>query len=270
MRGPGKGEVSTGDLVRYLQGEMTRSESEETEKRVADSRRAQQRLDQLRGMTDALGRPPEWVAAEDLTAAVAERTRAVEPGPARTSPRRRAMWISAGVGALAVAAAIALVVAPSRSGQRSPEEPRAKGGSAADPDRWVGIALATADGEPIGDTMPRGGLMVSYSNLGPEPYSHLMVFALDHGEIRWFYPAWQDQAANPAAIPIEPGVADRVLPDLVEHRFLPGGVVVYGLFLRRALTVREVEAALAGRAFSGKSRLPFPDSGQHWIATLVK
>ena len=263
-----QGELSTEELVRYLQGEMTRSESEETEKRVADSRRAQERLAELRQMTDALRRPPDWVASADLTAGVASRIRQVEPAAVRRRPRR-ALWLSAG--AVAAAAAILLFVAPWRSDGGGPEEPRAKGGATTDPDRWVGIGLANANGEPIGDTMPRGGVMVSYTNLGPEPYSHLMVFALDGGgEIRWFYPAWQEEAANPTAIPIEPGVAERVLPDLVEHQFMQGGVVVYGLFLRRAATVREVEAALAGKTWTARSRLPFPDSGQHWIATLVK
>ena len=38
-------EVSNEVLVRYLQGEMTRSESEETERLVADSRRAQASVD---------------------------------------------------------------------------------------------------------------------------------------------------------------------------------------------------------------------------------
>lgn len=262
-------EVSTEELVRYLQGEMTRSESEETEKRVADSRRAQERLAELRQMTDALRRPPDWVASTDLTAGVASRVRQVESSTERRRPRR-ALWLSAGA-AVAAAAAILFVAAPWRSEAVQPEEPRAKGGAATDPDRWVGIALANADGEPIGDTMPRGGLMVSYTNLGPEPYSHLMVFALDgSGEIRWLYPAWQDEAANPTAIPIEPGASERVLPDVVEHEFMPGGVVVYGLFLRRAATVREVEAALAGKAWTARNRLPFPDSGQHWIATMVK
>lgn len=266
-----QGEVSTEELVRYLQGEMTRSESEETEKRVADSRRAQERLAELRQMTDALRRPPDWVASADLTAGVASRVREVEPPVARRRPRR-AVWLPAGAAAaIAAAAAILFVAAPWRSEGVGPEEPRAKGGGATDPDRWVGIALANADGEPIGDTMPRGGLMVSYSNLGPEPYSHLMVLALDgSGEIRWFYPAWQDEAGNPAAIPIEPGASEQVLPDLVEHDFMPGGVVVVGLFLRRAVTVREVEAALAGKAWTARSRLPFPGSGQHWIAKQVK
>lgn len=262
------GEVSNEVLVRYLQGEMTRSESEETERLVADSRRAQARLDELRAMTDVLRGKPDWVASTDLTEAVRERVRAAGPRAARAAPRR-AMWLSAGAAAAAVAVVVIVLVRPSRP----VEEPRAKGaaGAAADPDRWVGIGLATADGQPVGDRLPPGELMVRYTNLGSTPYSHLMVFAVDAGgEVRWFYPAYQEAGSDPAAIAIEPGVADRLLPDAVEHEFPRGRVMVCGLFLRRAATVREVEAALARRPLAAGERLPFPAAGQHCAAKVVE
>ncbi len=267
MRSRGE-ELSNELLIRYLLGEMTRSESEETERLVADSRRAQQRLAELRAMTDELGRPPGWVASVDLTAAVEQQIR---KGAATTPARqpRRAIWWSAGLATAVAAVAVALVIAPWRS--HEPGEPRAKGGAASDPDRWVGIALRTGGGEPIGERIPRGELAITYTNLGPRPYSHLMVFAVDAtGEVRWFYPAWQDAAANPTAIAIEAGVADRLLPDAVEHPFPPGGVVVCGLFLRRAASVREIEAAIAGTALTARSRLSIADSGQHCIARMVE
>jgi len=233
---------------------------------VADSRRAQARLAELRAMTDELGRPPGWVGSVDLTAAVDRQIRSGAATPAREP--RRALWWTAGA-ATAAAVAVALVIAPWRSGE--PAEPRAKGGAATDPDRWVGVQLRTAGGEPIAERVPRGELAISYSNLGPRPYSHLMVFAVDAaGEVRWFYPAYEEAGSNPTAIAIEPGVADRMLPDAVEHAFPPGGVVVCGLFLRRAATVREIEAAIAGTALTARSRLPIPDSGQHCIARMVE
>jgi anti-sigma factor RsiW len=119
-----QGEVSNEVLVRYLQGEMTRSESEETERLIADSRRAQVRLAELREMTETLRRPPDWVASADLTAAVASRVRQLEPSAERRRPRR-ALWLSAGAAAAAAAAVILLVAAPWRPDGRAPEEPRA-------------------------------------------------------------------------------------------------------------------------------------------------
>ncbi len=265
------GEISNEVLVRYLQGEMTRSESEETERLVADSRRAQARLAELRAMTDVLRQPPDWVGSVDLTPAVEQQIRRGAPAPAPRSPRRALWWSAAAVATAAAAVAVALVVAPKRSGD--PAEPRAKGAvvAAGDPDRWVGIALTTPDGTPVDEGLPRGELVVRYTNLGPHPYSHLMVFAFDpFGDVRWFYPAWQDAEANPAAIAIEPGVADRVLPDAIEHSFPRGGVVICGLFLRRAASVREIERMIAGSVLTANNRLPIPDSGQHCFGRSVK
>ena len=264
------GEISNEVLIRYLQGEMTRSESEETERLVADSRRAQARLAELRAMTDVLRRPPDWVASVDLTGAVEQQIRRGAPAPAARSPRRTLWWSAGAVATAAAAVTLALLIAPKSD---DPAEPRAKGaaGATGDPDRWVGIAITTPDGTPVGERLPRGELMVRYTNLGPHPYSHLMVFALDpFGEVRWFYPAWQDADADPAAIAIEPGVADRMLPDAVEHSFPRGGVVICGLFLRRAATVREIERAIAGSVLTARSRLPIPGSGQHCIARMVE
>lgn len=257
------GEVSNEVLVRYLQGEMTRSEIEETERLVADSRRLQVRLDELRAMTDALRRRPDWIASTDLAAVVAAR---VQDRPREARRARRAVWWSAGAAAAALAIAL-LVIAP---WHREVAAPRAKGG-ATDPDRWVGIGLVGPDREPVGDRMPRGEIAITYTNLGPRPYSRLMVFAVDAaGEVRWFYPAYQEAGSDPAAIAIEPGVAGRLLPDLVEHDFAPGRLTVCGLFLRRAATVREVEAALAGRPLAPGARLPFPGAGQHCADKVVE
>jgi hypothetical protein len=258
------GEISNEVLVRYLQGEMTRSESEETERLIADSRRAQARLAELRAMTEMLRQPPDWVKSVDLTAAV-------EQGIQKEAPPapRRALWLSAGMAVAAAAAVIAVVsIGPSRSTDGS--APRAKGGGPTDPDRWVGVSLQGPDRAPVGERIPAGGLVVSYTNLGPRPYSHLMVFAVDAaGEVRWFYPAYQDPSANPAAIEIEPGASDRILPELVEHDFAPGPLTLCGLFVRHPLTVREVEAALGGRPPAAGRRLPFPGSGQHCVVKVV-
>jgi hypothetical protein len=260
-----RAELSTETLVRYLQGDLTRSESEETERQVADSRRAQERLGELRAMMDELGRPPDWAASVDLVGALRGR---LERAPARRPPRRALRW-AAGGGARAAAAVLALVALPSDA---PAPEVRSKGAAAAgDPDRWVGIQLARPhDGgaqriEP-GARLGAGELQVSYTNLGPQPYSHLMVFAVDvSGRVSWLYPAYEEEGTSPPAIAIERGVAERVLPDLVEHDFAAGRLAVCGLFLRRPLTVGAVEAALGGQQPAPGYRLPFPNSGQHCL-----
>lgn len=271
------GELSSEQLVRYVQGEMTRSESEEAERLIADSRRAQERVAELRAMMEELRRPPPWAASIDLVPAI--RARAVRDEAARSERVGRRWWAAGGVTALAAAAAIAVMVRPDPDvggeGTAAPPVPamqgglRPKGGAAADPDRWVGIQLARAAGDDFeavaaGAPLEPGGLRVSYTNLGPQPYAFLMVFAVDASrEVRWLYPAYERAGTDPAAIPIAGSVADIVLPDLIEHDFARGRLVVCGLFLRRALRVAVIEAALDGRQPGPGERLPVAESGQH-------
>jgi hypothetical protein len=274
------GELSSEQLVRYVQGEMTRSESEEAERLIADSRRAQERVAELRAMMEELRRPPEWAASVDLVPAISARVARGEAA-ATSELRRRRWWAAGGVTALAAAAAIALLARPDAepgAGDGSAKSAadgaamhglRPKGGASADPDRWVGIQLARAHGDAIeavtaGARLEPGELQVAYTNLGPQPYAFLMVFAVDASrEVRWLHPAYERAGTDPAAIPIAGGVADIVLPDLVEHDFARGRLVVCGLFLRRALRVGAIEAALGGLQPGPGQRLPVADSGQH-------
>ncbi|HUS63577.1 MAG TPA: hypothetical protein VMZ28_03500, partial [Kofleriaceae bacterium] len=198
------------------------------------------------------------------------------PAPARRPARRMALR-GAVVGALAAAAAV-LVVGRVRGGDDGGEEAgfRAKGGApaAGDTDRWIGVHLYhEGEGgrmEKVGDRLPRGGVMVSYTNLGPTPYDYLMVFEVNaRGDARWYYPAYMSIGTRPQAIAIERGAVDVALPELIEHDDLPGGpVVVCGLFLRRPLAVTQLEAALAASPGLDltRARLPISDAGQHCMA----
>jgi hypothetical protein len=258
-------ELSSETLVRYIQGEMTRSESEETERLIADSRRAQERVAELRSLMDELARPPSWAGSVDLVPDLRERiARGDAPRPAA---RRLTRWFVGGGGLATAAAVIAFLAWP------APQEEgfRRKGGAVVDADRWVGIQAArpgaggTAEMVTPGGHIGRGELQISYTNLGPEPYAFLMVFAIDAaGQVLWFYPAYERAGTDPAAIPID-AAAERLLPDIVEHAPAPGRLVLCGLFLRRQLSVGQVEAALAARAPGPGQRLPFPETGQHCV-----
>jgi anti-sigma factor RsiW len=296
-----RSELSTRTLVRYLQGELTRSESEEVERQVADSRRAQERVAELRAIMDELRRPPEWVDAVDLVPALNEHlAREGTPGAERAGPRpgaarrRAARWLGGGAGAALMAAAAIVLVAraverepeteqPTKEASRAPDRAGRAAGSdlpigirrkgvvrPGDPDRWVGIelALARAGATPevvaANARLAPGELSVTYTNLGPEPFSYLMVFAVDAaGEVRWLYPAYEREGTDPAAVAIASGVAHAPLPDLIEHDFPAGRLLVCGLFLRAPLAVSRVEAALGRRQPAAGERLPFPDAGQH-------
>ena len=287
--------LSTERLVRHVLGELSGEEREETARAIADSRREGEREAQVRGMVETLGRAPAWTETVDLTAGVraaidreAAGDAAATSGAGRRDRRSFAArgWLVGG-GAAAAAALVAVVLAgrergatdgdPVRgaapgSGELAASDVRPKGPSSRldDLDRWVGIrlALARAGGDPHsitpGDRIGRGELQVSYTNLGPRPYSRLMVFAVDAaGQVRWLYPAYEREDTDPEAIEIEPAAADRLLPDRIESDLAAGRVVVCGVFSRERLTVKQVERALGGRAPAAGARLPLPGTGQH-------
>jgi hypothetical protein len=292
--------LSTERLVRHVLGELSGEEREETTRAIADSRSEAEREAQVRGMIEELGRPPAWTESVDLTAdvrAAIDREGAAASAPVarseagRTARRRGRLpaaargWLAGG-GAAAAAAVVAIVLVGrergvtdgararggSPGGEVAASEVRPKGPASplADPDRWVGIrlALARAGGgaQPVtpGDRIGRGELQVSYTNLGPRPYARLMVFAVDAaGQVRWLYPAHEREDTDPGAIVIEPGAADRLLPDRIENDLAPGRVVVCGVFLREPLTVKQVERALGGGAPATGARLPLDGTGQH-------
>jgi hypothetical protein len=88
-------------------------------------------------------------------------------------------------------------------------------------------------------------LAFSYLNPTTRPHSYLMVLATDDsGHVFWFWPAWQDPASNPTAVPIRAGDSPVELGEAVRQPLAPGLITVSALFCDRPVTVREAEAAL--------------------------
>jgi len=95
------------------------------------------------------------------------------------------------------------------------------------------------DGDAIGAT---DELAVAYRNAAGR--KRLLVFGVDEsGRVYWYHPAWVDRAESPVAVPIEPG-GPRELPEAITHRLSGSRLTIHGVFTDRALTVRQVEAAL--------------------------
>jgi hypothetical protein len=91
------------------------------------------------------------------------------------------------------------------------------------------------------------GESLAFSYVNPGARRHLMVFAYDgRKRVFWFWPAWQQAAANPTAVPIIPGERPIELGEAVRQPLAPGPLTVVGLFCDRPVTVHEVESALAG------------------------
>jgi len=235
----------TAALAAHLEGEVTRSERAAIEDELRDSASARRTLEQLRNLSELLAAPAPELENIDLSSRVRNAVRRV-PAP---EPRRAGRWLAFAVGGLAACLGCVLFFA-----RRTPDfsEFREKAASAPliTAQRWAGIqAFRVAEHgtpEPLGATMTRSdGLLFSYTNLGPQPFDYLMIFASDaKGEVHWFYPAYEKADQNPASIGISHGRANVPLADLVQQDVEGGPLSVYALFTTRPLNVRDVEAWL--------------------------
>ncbi|MEQ9501879.1 MAG: hypothetical protein RIT81_33715 [Deltaproteobacteria bacterium] len=225
------------DLLRYLEEDLSVAEAKALEAELAESPDLAAQLDEERALIEALAEPDDELAEIDLVAGVRERL------DRREAPRR-SRWFAA-VGALAVAASVALVFAPSED-----DGFRAKGVASTGAEKWAGVKAFVVHGDatprPLSAELSSDDSVVfTYTNLGDSPYSHLMIFGVDEaGGVHWYYPAWNDAAANPSAVQIRPNSGDVPLPDRVAHDLPSGRYVINAVFLRAPKTVREAEALI--------------------------
>lgn len=224
-------------LLAYALDDLPPSEVASVEAELAASPEARRTVDEVRAITSALASPEPELEALDLASAV----RAQAARPAKP-PRRWLRW----TGALAAAASVALAIGVVSFRDRV----REKGSVTNDAQRWAGVRLFRTVGEgppqPLAATIGRSdGILVSYSNLGPRPFSHLMVFTVDaRREVSWLYPAWQRPTDDPESVPLSPG-ATVELRERVTPTWSAGRSTIYALFTHEPHRVREIEALLA-------------------------
>lgn len=251
-------QTTTPSLAAYLEGEVTPSEAAAIERELAASPVARRQLAELRSIREVLSDPGAENRTVDIVPSL---TRALDTPPPRQRPALL-LW----AGGFAAAAGLAVLAAVGLP-DRDPEfRAKSSGAPANAPERWAGVQIFRLgpDKRPqrVEHGIARGdGLLFSYTNLGPRPFSHLMLFAVDaRGEVRWFHPAYEHAGANPSSIPLRRGDADVPLADVIHHDLPPGPLAVHALFTAHPLTVLEVEAALAGRGTAAGEGLGLPDS----------
>jgi hypothetical protein len=87
-------------------------------------------------------------------------------------------------------------------------------------------------------------LAFSYRNGGG--WSRLMIFARDQGgRVFWFHPQWTDPSSNPQGVDLARGPGRHELPAAVAHQFSAGKLALCALVSQAAVSVRDVETALA-------------------------
>lgn len=161
-------------------------------------------------------------------------------------PTRRA-WLLAGLAAC-LSAVLLLVIWPQVT-QDDSKSIRTRGGLSSDTDRWVSLKVlrATDDGyRPVSKKISSDdALAFVYDNRQESPHDYLMVLGVsEHGQVYWYYPAFQQAGQNPRSIRIEKGRRPVQLPDQVRHELKPGRYRIFALFSNQALDVELVESAI--------------------------
>lgn len=242
-------------LAAFVEGELSGSERAAIESALSEDAGLRQRVADLKRVQHALSAPVAALEGLDLTGAVRARIDA----PERSLSRRGALLAGA---SLAAGAALWMTVgAPSKSDES--EAFRAKGTPSDAPvERWTGVRIHRARGsgppEPVtSSAKPNDALLFSYTNRAEAPFAFLMIFGVDRaGEVYWFHPAYERLGDDPRSAPIEPGVVDALLPEIVRHEFPPGRLALHALFTRRPLGVLAVEAWIAKRRANPNAALP--------------
>lgn len=243
-------------LAAYLEGEVTTHEAAQIERALAACSANRRHLQELRRIRNALTAATPEVDDLDLVAAV--RNQAQKPATIRTpkrSPVFAALAAVAGIAAMSLGVALSqrdVASAPDSAGfgralERSHEFRAKAASSTAAEERWTGIRIyrvvPNQAPERVTESLDRrDALLFSYTNLGSEPFEHLMIYGIgDDQRVYWFYPAYEAASENPRSIDINPGNA--LLADAVEHDYSARRLEVYALFSHQPLHVSQVEAS---------------------------
>jgi hypothetical protein len=165
------------------------------------------------------------------------------------------------IGALAVAACIALLLVRSPRPNAEVDGFTARGGAPADGTEvtvYRGTRSSDAPAVRAGSSIRRQDeLSFAYAN--PRGKAFLMIFGVDEQHrVYWYYPAWTDPAAAPTSLAIERTTSPRALPDAVRHDLTGAALDVRAVFTDAPLDVRTVEG-LVGK---GEERGRFVEGRQ--------
>jgi hypothetical protein len=244
------------ELARLVEGEVTASEAQAMEQILEHSPTSRRRHATVKRVVDTIGDGTE-IAGIDLLPAV--RRKLVDDSDrvdgSRKSPfRARMVGIAAAAALTLILPAVFLMdggIAPEKA---QPEFRRKSASGTSDPRvRWIALNVFRLSGNeaptPLGDTLqPQDGLIFQYTNLGPSPFSYLMVFAIDEEDrVYWYYPAFLDESSDPPAIPIQTGASRVGLHEVIGHPYAEGQLTIFALFSDNELLVSDIEKSVKER-----------------------
>jgi len=184
------------------------------------------------------------------------------------SPRQRVLR----VGLPALATAFCLLLAVHVAGHRS-DALIARGSTAPASQLFAYEVDGAQVISPLGAQMdPRHGMAFAYVNAGHR--HNVLVFAVDeNGRVYWYLPAWTNSGDNPRGVSLESDEALHEMPEAVRHSFTGRRLDLFAAFGDEPLSVREVEAKIAGAPRTAEGALMLTLEGwemEHRSITLVE
>ena len=260
-------------VLRYVEGELTRNESASAEAHAAGCANCRAQLDEWASLTRAIGAEPRMPEV-DLVANV--RARAALPPPRR---RTLAEYLFGGLALSTAFAGLALYAGSGHLGAHPTRETAGmqSRGAATPADAWVRLRVfRAATGAPpqalaAGDRVRASdSLLVAYDDVAPAPYPYLMVVGVDRaGSVFWYYPALEHDGDDDRSIAARGG-AGIELGDEIRHALKAGPLRLFAVFTRTPLSVKQVEALVrSSGGASALERLPIADSAQHSLLVNV-
>lgn len=220
--------VTNETLSALLDGELSQNDSADVERHIAGCERCRGVYARQRAAISGLGESKAPAVDPQFRAQVLTRLNA--------KPRRT--WLA--LVPVAGLAALWLVLAPS--------EFTARGGASSD----VGCRFFAADVE-----LKSGGVIAADAAFSLDAFraAHapmaFMAFAIDSaGEVHWMHPAYEDVGSDPRSITLAHEGFVRLPESVVLEQPATGALQLVCLFSKEALTVKQVEAAIAAKTFA--------------------
>jgi hypothetical protein len=275
------------EIILHLDGELSVNRSRELESHLRECSVCAGVLGELERVVRRIAPDEGEFDEPDLAQKIV--TRAREGRLVARSPRRPwRRWAAAG-GAVALAAAAAVLLAVWLPGMdRAPDSGgfRARGGSDQAGERWLSFWVFRkaddggyvevrrgASGGARRDNTVSAEEHLAFAYLDARgSYRHLMILAVDEdGRVFWYYPAYEREGTDPHSIAIQRGKHE--LRDEIRHRLRPGKLRVFAIFSRDPLRVSLVERTVAalGKRHGGAAGLErLPLAGTRQISRVVE
>jgi len=251
------------EIIRLLEGELSQNSARTLEQHLGGCAGCRALRGELERMVGRLAPDPGEFDDPLLRQAILARLGEAGAGEALAA---RQWWQGllrpvVLVPALAAACALLLVIKVMPRGAL-PEQRRgefaARGGNGDEAQRWINLWIfsgSEGDYRPVQRQIEAdAALAFGYLNVRGV-HRHLMVFGVDaSGEVRWYYPAYDQRGTDPQSIGIRTG--RHQLPDEVKHPLPAGPLMIYALFSTKPLRVSRIEKMVAHRRGRGAEAAP--------------